>query len=185
MLRDSLQVSAVVCCRHSMLCAVILTATSCGLLQPHHIVACYSHTTLWPVTATPHCGLLQPHHIVACYSHTTLWPVTATPHCGLLQPHHIMVCYHHIVRPVTATLHHGLLPPHNVATHGCYFSARWLVWLGGSHHFTSVHIASNDLCFFFNPKPCQVKRRVKLWHQVQYCVVVYTNQCEWSSVSVG
>ena len=136
--------------------------------------------------ASERCGLLQTQHAVCRYTYSHIMrSVTATPHCGLLQPHHIMVCYHHIVRPVTATLHHGLLPPHNVATHGCYFSARWLVWLGGSHHFTSVHIASNDLCFSFNPKPCQVKRRVKLWHQVQYCVVVYTNQCEWSSVSVG
>ena len=94
-------------------------------LQPHHAV-CYSHTTLWPVTATPHCGLLQPHHIVACYSHTTLWPVTATPHCGLLQPYHIVACYSHTTLwPVTATSHHGLLPPHSAA---CYSHiASWSV----------------------------------------------------------
>lgn len=95
-------------------------------LQPHHAV-CYSHTTLWPVTATSHHGLLPPHHVV-CYSHTdhgllpphnvacnshimqsvtatshwvhyspVMGPVADTSHCGLLQPHPDVDCYSHIL----------------------------------------------------------------------------------------
>ena len=45
-------------------------------LQPHHAI-CYSHTTLWPVTATSHHGLLPPHS-AACYSHIASWSVTTT-----------------------------------------------------------------------------------------------------------
>ena len=101
-------------------------------LQPHHAV-CYSHTTLWPVTATSHHGLLPPHN-VACNSHimqsvtaTSHWvhyspvmgPVADTSHCGLLQPHPDVDCYSHILMlTAIATSHCGLLQPHHDAD--CY-----------------------------------------------------------------